>query len=322
MTIVEQHRKGKGFQWADPLTKGAGLELKQVGAELHISGLLPLYETNAGPSDLVRQYEVARKHLTIGQQRTGKKSPHIRFANADTDDKLIAFAQQFGPVVAKYVYDNYQVPEPGLPEPRWPPRLTAHQDIQELRNERLIYRAALTLVMDLARPNFDFLAAQHCIGEIAAKMSDWPRQWEREQSESKREPSWKLKPESLERIEGLSSGSPGLMLPPNLDGRIVICELLNVFRSSIYPNLSEMHSSIRYGIRPLLYSLLRREFLYPRDVAVCANDQCREFFEVERAGQQFCSAECSLHQRQRDYWKKRGKKLRETRVKKQSKAGR
>lgn len=92
-----------------------------------------------------------------------------------------------------------------------------------------------------------------------------------------------------------------------------------MFRPTIYPNLSEMHSSIRYGIRPLLYSLLRREFLYPRDVAICANSQCKEFFEIERAGQRFCSADCSLHQRQRDYWQDRGKKLREKRSKNRKK---
>ena len=58
-----------------------------------------------------------------------------------------------------------------------------------------------------------------------------------------------LKPESLKRIEGLSSGSPGLMLPPHLDGRIVICELLNVFRSAIYSNLT-------WSARQILYQFM------------------------------------------------------------------
>jgi hypothetical protein len=80
----------------------------------------------------------------------------------------------------------------------------------------------------------------------------------------------------------------------------VICELLNVFRSMVFPNASEAHASIRYGIRPLLYSILRREFLSPRDIRSCANTQCRKFFEVEREGQRFCGAECSLRQRQRE----------------------
>jgi hypothetical protein len=60
----------------------------------------------------------------------------------------------------------------------------------------------------------------------------------------------------------------------------------------------------------LLYSILRQELLYPRDIAACANTQCREFFEIERAGQRFCCDACSLHQRQREYWQNRGRKLR------------
>lgn len=49
-----------------------------------------------------------------------------------------------------------------------------------------------------------------------------------------------------------------------------------------FPHPAEMHSDIRVGIGPLLYSILRREFLQPCDVGVCANTQCRKLFEVER----------------------------------------
>jgi hypothetical protein len=90
-------------------------------------------------------------------------------------------------------------------------------------------------------------------------------------------------------------------------GRIVICELLNSFPSIAFPNPFEMHSSIKYGVRPLLYALLRRQFFYPRGFAICTNTECRNFFNIERAGQQFCSPECSLRHRQRIYWEKRGK---------------
>jgi hypothetical protein len=55
----------------------------------------------------------------------------------------------------------------------------------------------------------------------------------------------------------------------------------------VFPNRLEMHGSIKYGIRPLLYSILRRQFLAPRDFAACANTQCRDFFNLERAGQRF-----------------------------------
>jgi hypothetical protein len=315
VTFVE-HNSG-GFQWADPLTRGAGLDVKLVGSCLQIVGLLPLHtSTNDCACDVFQQYQTARKDFSIGKGRTGKDSPHIRFANADTDEKLVAFVKQFGPVVARSVYDNFERPEKDLPEPRWPLRLTAEQEINELRSERLLYHFALKLVIELGQPEANGSMIQNCIKEISDKVSDWPRQWEREQQLGQSQIFWKISPESVERIQHLSTAHPDPFFSRRLDGHIVICELLNAFRSVVFPNLAEFHRSIRFGIRPLLYSILRREVLYPRDTGICANSQCREFFEIERAGQRFCCETCSIRQRQRDYWKKSGKKLRGKRLKK------
>jgi len=308
MIFVE--RLHPGFQWAEPPQKGGDLEVEQVGSDLHVSGLFPRYQAEDAPSDLIRQFEKAPKNCRIGQQRTGKESPDMRFANADSDEKLIAFVRRFGPVVAKCV--RY-IPDKESGEPQSPAMLKAHQHMQELRNEHLIYRAALRLIILLKEYDFDFELARTLLREISAHIGDWPQQWERERSQRQSEPIWKLSTESLRRIEGLTSGDVGWPFSPTALGRIVICELLNSFRGMAFPNLLEMHSSIKYGIRPLLYSILRRQFFAPRDFAACANTQCRDFYNVERAGQQFCSPKCSLQQRQRTYWKKRGKKLRKER---------
>src|SRR5665213_2107742 len=302
-----------GYQWAEPL-QGKELDVQSIGSDLHITGLVPLYQRQDSPCDLVCQYEKSYKQLEIGQQRTGTQWPDVRFANADTDQKLIAFVRRFGPVVAKCVIDTSFVPDKELGEPRFPCRLIAHQDMQELRDEQAIYRAALTLIMQLSQPNYDYVSAQLFMKTIAANIKDWPRQWEREESLGWGAPNWKLSAESLQRIEDLSSAPPDPILPDELSGRVVICELLNSFPSIIFPNPFQMHSSIKFGIRPLLYSILRRQFIYPRGSAICTNTVCRNFFNIERAGQQFCSSECSLHHRQRVYWQERGKKLRKKRV--------
>lgn len=297
-----------GYQWAEPDLKEIRLSVRRVGDKLQIRGRFPTYTDKGRPTDVLHQYETARKSRSVGKKRTGKDSPHIRFANAKTDEDLIAFVRCFGPVVARSVKLE------GGP----PVALIATQDMEELRNEHATYRAALTLLMELRQRQFDYAIAQSLIREIAAKISDWPRQWERERSEGKQEPFWKLSASSIARIQQLSYGLSDDLLPPNLDGRIVICELLNAFRATVFPNPVEMHTSIRFGIRPLLYAILRREFLYPHETSICKNGWCRHFFEIERAGQQFCSSECSRQQRQRDYWKKRGKKLRARRRKKPS----
>lgn len=311
MAIVE--RIHLGFQWAEPLN-GKELNVNQVGSGLEITGLVPNYRKSHSPCDLMHQYEDFSKQLAKGRQRDGIESPEMCFANADTDEKLIAFVRKFGPVVAKFVQDTRFIPSPEMGEPGFKFHLIAHQDMEELRNEQAIFRAALALIRQLGTKNYNFDSAQQFIKVIAANIKDWPHQWEREKSLRKKEPNWMLRKDSFQRIEELTSARRDPILPAEVDGRIVICELLNSFPSTVFPNTLEMHSSIQFGIRPLVYAILRGQFLHPRGFAICLNAECSNFFNIERAGQQFCTPECSLRHRQREYWQKRGKQLRKKRA--------
>jgi hypothetical protein len=293
------------------------LHVEQVGSDLHVAGLVPRYLEENLPTDLMREYEITAKYRAVGKPRKTGNSPDVLFANADTDEKLVAFVRRYGPVVAKEAFTNLERPEKGVPEPRLPLRLSAVQGMQELRNEQVIFRSALAVVIGLTEPNFDFPLAQSRMGDIAAKIVEWPGQWEREKRLTQKEPFWNLRADAIERIKGLTTGVPFSLLPPFLDSRIVLCELVNAFRPIVFPNPLEMHASIKYGIRPLLYAILRLQFLHPRDVSICSNTQCRNFFQVERRGQQFCGAECSIHQRQRNYWATRGRRVRKKRLKQQ-----
>ena len=157
--------------------------------------------------------------------------------------------------------------------------------------------------------------AKSLIRKIALNIQEWPHQWEGEREQRTSDPLWRPSASSVKRIEQMGSSQKDPLLPQNLDARIVICELINMFPSLAFPNPPELNSSILYGIRPLLYAILRREFLNHRATANCANSQCRDFFEVEREGQEFCGPLCSRQERQREYWNKRGKKLRSKRLK-------
>ena len=75
---------------------------------------MPEYVSETRSCDLLRQYEIAHKNRSIGKQRTGKDSPHIRFANAESDDDLIEFVRSFGPVVAK-VWELSAIPAHAWP---------------------------------------------------------------------------------------------------------------------------------------------------------------------------------------------------------------
>lgn len=313
MTVVEQTKAvpwHPWFNWALPLRKRIDYDVKSAGDTLQVSGRRMITSGKRKlPSDLLGQYQFARKTRFKGHR--GKGLPHIRFANADSDEELMAFVRSFGPVVAKSIGKRHEFGSSRS--------LMAIQDMNELRKEQLIYRAALGLIMQMAKSSFDYAQALFLIREIAVNITEWPRQWERERRERKWEPCWKFSDDSVKRIEGLSQDHHDALLPPIVGARIVMCELVNAFPSVVFPNPLAMNDSIRYGIRPLLYSILRRELLHPHDTAVCANTQCRRFFELERAGQQYCSPECSLSQRQRNYWKTRGKKVRAKRLKKERK---
>ncbi|MGB8031793.1 MAG: hypothetical protein WCF30_19235, partial [Terracidiphilus sp.] len=259
--------------------------------------------------------------LTAGKALFLSNVQHLKrqFTDRLSDDDLIDFVRDFGPVVSKSWKLLPFVPPPGpwrADDPSVQILMRVRQDLQELRSERRIYKAAFGLLVELDKKpiEFDVDCAKQQMAEIARDIRGWPRQWNREKKERGENPLWRVRGDSIRRIAALAKSGPDLLLPPQLDARIVICELVNVFPSLAFPNPPEMHSYIRFGIRPLLYSILRREFFQTRDVGVCANTQCRAFFEVERAGQRFCDDECSRSQRQRDYWKNRGKRVRKKRL--------
>jgi hypothetical protein len=306
-----------GYQWGEPPSGQSRFLVSRIGEELEITAAMPEYMSETRSCDLLQQYGIARKNRSIGKQRAGKDSPHIRFANADSDDDLIDFVRDFGPVVSmNWRILPYQPPSGSDCAGHAPLLMRVRQDLKELRSEQRIYKAALSLVSELAKKEteFDIDSAKERMGEIVRGIRDWPRQWNREKKARGNNPLWRVRSGSIRRIAGLAKSGRDPLLPPQLDARIVICELVNVFPSLAFPNPPEMHSYICFGIRPLLYSVIRREFLQPRDVGICANTQCRAFFEVERAGQRFCDDQCSRRQRQRENWQTHGKTARKKRL--------
>lgn len=316
------------FQWGTSFVAKADLEVENVGDCLRVVGFDPFAALSKDPElrswDLFEKYRKAPKDWSKG--RTGKSSPHIQFANADTDEKLGAFVERFGPVVASSVRKTLHSPAGDVP-----PILTADQNWEELRNERSLYRWALILLSELEhgeKANVSIL--RRCMSEIDDKVSYWPAQWSREQKlrEFNKEPpiTWEFGREASQRVKfaaerRLSFGeriAGNSIRPVVRSGHDIICELLNAFRPWVYrwnnKPTEAPHRDLRYGVRPVLYSILRREYFEPGSVAICANTQCLEAFTIDRAGQRFCATECSLHQRQREYWATRGKKLRKRRL--------
>ena len=99
--------------------------------------------------DFIREYTESAKSSC--DKRTGKKSPHIQFANCRTDRELIDFVRRYGPVSASQVFEV--AGNTGA--------LTARQSLPGLQRDHLIFAGAMKLV---AAFNADHPEATMCDG--------------------------------------------------------------------------------------------------------------------------------------------------------------
>lgn len=334
MMIVEHNSTSKYpiFVWAKDI------QVSVIGEELEISGVIPvLEEKRSAAHDPLGEYRQAISRYA-GAKRQGRNSPHIQFANADNFQKQIAFIRHYGPVLVSSARSEERAIRSqspfdfGLNETV----IVARQDTTELAREQLVYRSALALISELQRgKEADIAMLRKCISLIVRNVSEWPSQWERERRLRANglgyahEPQWKFAEENLQHLElwrwqamRERSGDPlkDAFMPPDpiRNGHLVICDLLNSFTPVVYPwgdaPVEAPHWDIAPGIRPILYYMMRREYLSAGGMGICRNSDCRAIFEIERSGQEFCSEECSRLQRQREYWRIRGKKLRKRRL--------
>lgn len=334
MTFVERITKldYPPFVWGKDIRVEAGPD------ELEVSAVVPVLQQdyNAAP-DALRSYRRAVRRFE-GPKRQGKNSSHIEFANADSDQKLVKFVQRFGPVVVNSLRtEEREIPAEGPFDFKTTETISvARQNLAELRSERLAYRSALHLVSELQRGKQSEIATlRRCVVEIVENVSTWPQQWERElqlraNQGYAREPQWRFREDNVEHLEIYSyyatresSGDPLreaiLGMSPVRASHNVISELVNAFAPLVYlwgnGPVEAPHWDLIGGIRPILYHILRREYLQASGISICRNTECRDLFEIERFGQEFCGEVCSRLQRQREYWKKIGKKLRQRRTK-------
>ena len=318
---------------------GKDISVKVGRDELEVSAGIPvLQEDQEAAADALGAYRKAVSRFG-GQKRQGKISPHIKFANADDDRRLVEFVQQFGPVVACSVHtEEREISSHGSFDFRANRTvLVARQNLAELRSERVAFRSALALVSELQRGKRSNVATiSERVSEIVESVSKWPEQWERERQLRVSaqgygvQPTWRFREDHLRNlrlwayyVNRKPSGDPlrdALGGPkPIRAGHNVICELVNAFSPLVYPwgktPVEAPDCDLTCGVRPVLYYILRREYLQAGGVGICRNTECRDLFEIERFGQEFCGDVCSRLHRQREYWRKFGKKLRQRRIK-------
>jgi hypothetical protein len=327
MAIVEQRLTIP--TWAERISVQRDGETLIVQGEGRKPTPVPPNELQPG-QDFLQQYAQYGK-LWL-EKRSGKRPPHIQFANSTSDDDLIAFVERFGPVQSNGKL--WRLPNQSV---------TAYQDMQGLRRDRLIFSGATKLVVACGRPDARDLLLDG-LGEVfqgalqsgpATEIHTVPgyderpwyghrilpfAKWACAQTDS--ETATELSPPGTPLKEELRSISPSKVRE---FGQIALSILLNCFPPQLTPvgrRMMELPVYDPVGILPVLYFMLRLDCLRKQAIAICARPDCGAFFAVERSGQRFCSAECSQLQRQRDYWHRKGKEVRALRVaKKRTKKG-
>jgi hypothetical protein len=335
--------------WASDIT--ADLKSKE---ELLVTGKLSFGSDLQPSRDAFLRY-LASVKLQFGQKGTGLPSPHISFANAVSDDALIAFVSEFGPVVAKTVEEVKPTKPEGmsledLEKFDWSTSISAIQDLATLRRERQIYASALGLLAELrlGEDTADVTVIRQHISVIAEGASYWPLQWEAEkQWRASHSPApiawhfdsnrsdylWQLEYDAYHReppwqdsFDKQKVGEPidmqadfiacetddpatwsVLLTRPYPAGHLTLCQLINAFDTEVWYFADRAvealpFESLRFGIRPALYQILKHLYLGRAGAPICRNDRCRQFFESKREGQVYCSEECSQRYRQRQYW--------------------
>ena len=330
-----------------PMVWGVDLAVKRLSSDLIlISGKVPVLEEDfKRGKDLYSSYlSSVRTHFA--QKNSGGLSPHIRFANAASDQELLNFVEEYGPIAPIDVKQFRPEEPPGPPgaslqfiaalrEER-----CATENISSLRRERRIYAAALGLLTELRKGEKKARrsAIRNYISEIVVGVEAWPDQWERESNwrvaNCPFPIAWRFDSGRLDRLWNLEAAADwepssedeslearlgsALRMSTFSAGQLVLCELVNSFPIEIeffdnHPVESLPVEAVSFGIRPGLYLLLRRECFARGGAVICGNDRCERFFTSERAGQSFCSPVCSQQSRQRKYWSTVGSKKRKAR---------
>jgi hypothetical protein len=320
--------------------------------QLFVTGLRPTTsaELQSSRDSFLRYLSSARSEFA--DKGKPLESPHLSFSNATTDEALVEFVKEFGPVVGTDVVENKAglAESLGISGNDWNELdgkvlIAALQDLATLRLERRTFATALALLEELRHDEkrVSIPAIRQHISDIADGVWYWPaqrdseRQWRASHNlppvawrfdRSHRDFIYYLRTSTRSqppRLDGSdvtehnSHAWPLVTTEPRRAGHLVLCALINAFDTEVQyskdrPVETLPFGALLFGVRPALYFILKHLYLGGACAPVCGNDRCRRFFEIKRGGQRFCTAECSEQYRQRKYWAKRGSILRKRRA--------
>ena len=246
-----------------------------------------------------------------GDEKRRKMPPHVEFANATTDAKLVEFVRKWGPVDGysclvfggssrDAVLDTFDT---GIPKRLHMTVTTSAfeikvtQSLAELRSEQKIFSGAARLIAEIQKekPNADLVFDHY---------SQLPESEERE---------------LFSRIikSRIYRGRP-LASAACQRAQVVLCHLLDRFPASLQltkRGAVELPLLETRGIRGVLYFFLRLEYLQAGrlGLGVCPRDKCDKVFVRDRRGTVYCDELCSKNHRSLEYYNSYGRAKRRER---------
>lgn len=310
-------------RWAEKIS------VEQKGETLIVSGVNRISvlggrdERGSESNDLISEYRRARRSI-VGEKRAGNRLPYLQFANAVSDESLVAFVRSYGPV-----WGHLPTWRPSKTQKHRDDGIGVEESLAALRRERWLFSRMVRLYALMAdqSPNTDSKA--ELLGDLVRGPALPRPQWETDSEDAPlwygytfranlssyltRETGWeggetldvRLLKASPEEIQNYANDALCLFINEPEWSRIVLLPYEGRFAETV------RHE--RRGILPQLHFMFRQEILREQGVRMCALGECGKLFPLERYGQRFCSDTCSRLQRQRDYYWRRGKKLRRKR---------
>jgi hypothetical protein len=271
--------------WADEI------RVEQNGENLIVSGknhtAWPVAVTSVGvDADLLAQ----SVPLASWSENRRKKSPHIEFANASTDAKLIQFCKKWGPFDGSTQARDFRAPDSSR---GW--NIAVRENLQKLRVGQKAFSGMARLIAEIQsnKPNperFFQYYAQIC-HTLPEKESFFNYA------------------QSLNRGRPLANAAREYV-------QIVVCILLSYFPPSLYPTADgpvELPplDLCGQGVKHALYGFLRLEYLQKDRLGLGVCPGCDEVFAKEREGALYCGEDCSKRHRSLEYYREYGRAKRQ-----------
>jgi hypothetical protein len=288
---------------------------------LEIQGVTKAREGNSAP---MKRNLMGAYFAAAASPMNPQIAPHILFANATSDAKLIDFVSTYGPV---WVYES-EAWFPEMGEDRHA-EITVSVTLETLQRERWLFANILKLWALIGDTAQNTTAIQEIFCNFV-RVSDWPGPTE-DMEPFKHWYGFDFLNDFRERlaIEIRPYSEEAEVLEPyirSLSGddlvrraRESICAYLN--SQELSPVLVvDQESFVQVpprktsGVLPQLHWMLRQDCIDKRHSGVCARPECGALFYVQRYRQRFCSEDCSRRQRQREYYVRRGKTVRLQRI--------